>query len=84
MERGSGAHIVGHPRQALQKIQVQKAQAAYEGDDGDGQNDRRAFDRLEFHALGLNEKPVQLKAALVFEISPGGCKAHCLISSSFR
>jgi hypothetical protein len=37
-----------------------------EHEDKDGQKNRRALERFEFHRTGLNEKPEQLKAALVF------------------
>jgi hypothetical protein len=66
MQRGSGAQIVGHPLQPLEKIQSRQPQAANEREDGNGQKDRRAFERLKFHRIGLNKKPEQLKAALVF------------------
>ena len=50
---------------AVRKNRVQQPHAANEREDGDGQNDRRALERLEFHRAELNEKPEQLKAALV-------------------
>ena len=45
---------------------MQESEAADEREDENGQNDRRAFERFDFHRTGLNEKPEQLKAALVF------------------
>jgi hypothetical protein len=66
MKRGPGAQIVCHPLQPLEKIQPRQPQAANERQDGKGQKDRRAFEGLGFHGAGLNEKPEQLKAALVF------------------
>ena len=47
------------------KSGLQQADAANERQDGERQGDRRAFEAFEFHAVGLNEKPEQLKAALV-------------------
>jgi hypothetical protein len=41
---------------------------ADEHEDEGGQKDRRALERFEFHRIGLNEKPEQLKAALAFSI----------------
>lgn len=43
-----------------------QAQNANERQDGDGENKWRDFRQFESHAIGLNEKPEQLKAALVF------------------
>ncbi len=65
MERGSGAQIVCHSLQPLEKIQPRQPQAANEREDGKGWKNRRAFEGLEFHRIGLNKKPEQLKAALV-------------------
>ena len=65
IQRGSRAQIVGHALQPLQKIQPRQPQAANERENGDRQNDRRGLEPLEFHPIGLNKKPEQLKAALV-------------------
>jgi hypothetical protein len=43
-----------------------KADAADEREDDEREDDGRAFGSLELHAVGLNKKPAQLKAALVF------------------
>jgi len=64
MERGLRAQVVGHALQPLEEIQPQQPQPANKRKDGYAQNDRPAFERLEFHAIGLNKKPAQLKAAL--------------------
>jgi hypothetical protein len=66
MESCFRAQIVGHPLQPLEKIQPQQPESADKHKDNNGQNDRRAFDGLEWHAIGLNKKPAQLKAALAF------------------
>jgi len=66
MQRSPGADVVSHAFQALEKIQTQEPEAADKREDENGQNDRRAFERFEFHRIGLNKKPEQLKAALVF------------------
>ena len=66
MQRGPRAQVISHPFQPLEKIQPRQPQAADERKDGEGQKNRRAFDGLEFHHAGLNKKPEQLKAALVF------------------
>ena len=50
MQRGFCAQVVGHPLQPLEEIQPQQPHAANEREDGEGQQDRRAFERLEFHA----------------------------------
>jgi hypothetical protein len=59
------AEIVGDPFQSFKKIKVKQTHAANKRKDEDGQNDRRTLERFEFHRIGLNEKPQQLKAALV-------------------
>ena len=41
-------------------------------ENGHGQKDRRAFEGFELHPAGLNEKPEQLKAALVFAVRRTG------------
>jgi hypothetical protein len=65
MQRGSRAQVVGHPLQPFKKIQPCQPQAANERDNTEGQKNRRGLERLEFHRIGLNKKPRQLKAALV-------------------
>jgi hypothetical protein len=57
---------------------VQQPHAANDREDHNGQNDWRAFERFEFHRTGLNEKPEQLKAALVF------LKGFCPPSGTLR
>jgi len=76
LERGSRAQIVGHPLQPLKKIQPRQPQAANQREDGESQKNRRAFEGLEFHRIGLNKKPEQLKAALVTlqKLRPAGCQ----------
>ena len=59
------AQVVSDALQPFKKIEVKQPHAANEGEDENGQNDRRAFERFEFHRLELNKKPEQLKAALV-------------------
>ena len=54
MQRGFRTQIVGHALQPLKKIQPQQAKSANERKDDDGQDDRRAFDGLERHAMELN------------------------------
>jgi hypothetical protein len=61
------AQVVGDALQPVKKIEVGQPDGADEHKDKDGQKNRRALERLEFHRFGLNEKPEQLKAALVFE-----------------
>ncbi len=60
------AQVVGHALQPVKEIEAEQPDTANEHKDEDGQNDRRALERFEFHRIGLNEKPEQLKAALVF------------------
>ena len=64
--------VVGHALQPLKKIKPQEPDAANEHENGNGQNDRRAFERFEFHRAQLNKKPEQLKAALVSLIKNQG------------
>jgi hypothetical protein len=66
---GPDAKIVGHQLQPIRKIGMSQADAANQGKDDERENDGRAFGSLELHAVGLNEKPAQLKAALVFEMA---------------
>ena len=61
------AQVVGDPLQPVKKIEVQQPHAANQHENENGQNDRRTFERFEFHRIGLNEKPEQLKAALAFK-----------------
>jgi hypothetical protein len=65
MQSGSRAQVVSHSLEPFEEIQSQQSEAANERKDNNGQNEWRAFERFEFHADGLNEKPEQLKAALV-------------------
>jgi hypothetical protein len=44
---------------------LQQPDTADERQDENGQKHRRAFERFEFHRIGLNKKPGQLKVALV-------------------
>jgi hypothetical protein len=67
MQSRPRAQVVGHALQPLKKIKPQEPDAANECEDKDGQNDRRAFERFELHRVQLNEKPEQLKAALVLK-----------------
>jgi hypothetical protein len=69
---GPHAHIVGDALQPVGKIRVPNAQPADERQDGEGENDGRAFKSFELHAVGLNKKPAQLKAALVLKSEPTG------------
>ena len=69
---GADAQVVGHALQPLKKIKPQEPDAANEHENGNGQNDRRAFERFEFHRAQLNKKPEQLKAALVSLIKNQG------------
>jgi hypothetical protein len=66
MQRGSRSQVVGHPFQSLKKIEPQQTNGANEQKDCDRQKGRRALDGFKLHTVGLNEKPEQLKAALVF------------------
>ena len=65
MQSSLCAQVVGHALQPLKKIQPQEPDAANEHENGNGQNDRRTFERFELHRAQLNKKPEQLKAALV-------------------
>jgi len=69
MQRGSRAQIVSHPLQPLEEIELRQPQTADKREDDNGQNDRRAFERFEFHRVELNKKPEQLKAALAMKSS---------------
>jgi hypothetical protein len=51
--------------QPVGKIGVSEADAADEREDGQREEEGRALGTLELHAVGLNKKPAQLKAALV-------------------
>jgi hypothetical protein len=44
---------------------VQNAGDAHQREDEKGNQERRAFEALKLHTVGLNKKPAQLKAALV-------------------
>jgi hypothetical protein len=59
------AQVVGLALHLLQEIWIEQAHTANGREDGQSQNDRRTLKRFEFHRIGLNEKPEQLKAALV-------------------
>ena len=50
------------------ETRIPAADAADEREDGEREKKRGAFGSLELHAVGLNKKPAQLKAALVYEI----------------
>ena len=61
----AGAQVVGHAFQTVGEIQAQGTNATNQREDGKRQDERRAFEALELHPVGLNKKPAQLKAALV-------------------
>jgi hypothetical protein len=73
--RGGRREIQGRPHaqvvsctfQPLKKIEAQQPHSTDERKDENRQNDRRAFERFEFHRIELNKKPEQLKAALVLK-----------------
>ena len=64
----TNAEVVGDVFEPFGEAGIPKADTADEREDGESQDDGRAFGSLELHAVGLNKKPAQLKAALVYEI----------------
>ena len=62
---GANAEVVGDVFEPFGETGIPKADTADEGEDSEGEEDGRAFGSLELHAVGLNKKPAQLKAALV-------------------
>ena len=59
------AQVVGDAFQPVKEIKMKQPHNAYKHKNEDSQKNRRALERFEFHRIGLNEKPEQLKAALV-------------------
>jgi hypothetical protein len=69
MQGRSRAQVVGHPLQALKKIEPQQANDANAQKNRHRQKGWRPLDGLELHSAGLNEKPEQLKAALALSFA---------------
>ena len=63
---GADAQVIGDAFEPFGETGIPKAKADGEREDENGQNYRRAFEPLDFHTVGLNKKPAQLKAALVW------------------
>ena len=61
----AGAMVHAEVAPAAPVLRVDDTQAADQHQHKNGQGHRRAFGANEFHAVGLNKKPEQLKAALV-------------------
>ena len=72
MQGGPRAQVVGHSLQPLKKIKPQQTNDTNAKENGHGQKGRRALDGFKLHPAGLNEKPEQLKAALVFTVRRTG------------
>jgi hypothetical protein len=65
MASRANTQVVGHALKPLGKIEVQGTGDANQREYEQGNQERRAFEALKLHTVGLNKKPAQLKAALV-------------------
>ena len=75
---GPCTQIVSYSFHILQKIQLQQTNDANAQENGDGQKGGCPLDGFQLHAVGLNEKPEQLKAALAL-LSPVGDRRLTLL-----